>query len=305
MITKTIIAAAAALLLTGCSSAGLFLLNSGLKVGSDHQVVKDIAFGAHDWQKLDIYIPQAPAVGKSPAKAAALDPPQNLKLPVLVFFYGGGWDSGRKEMYFFVANSFAKRGYIVVIPDYLKYPAAKFPEFMDDGAAALNWVKDNINNYGGDADNVLVAGHSAGAHLGALLLTDGQYLQKYNLAPSDIRGFAGLAGPYNFTPTSTKLIDLFGPAENFPNIKTKNFVDGDEPAMLLLHGGADKTVSARNQEVLLAALHKVGNSSQGKVYPGVSHVGILLSLTPPTKGDSDTLDDMDTFFKSVLKQGQS
>lgn len=276
-------------LLSGCSSTGLFILNSGLKIGADHDVKKDIKFGEKSWQKLDIYTPKT-----APNK-------QTPPLPVLVFFYGGSWDSGKKEMYYFVANSFVKRGYQVVIPDYVKYPQGKFPDFMRDGAAAVHWVKDNISRYGGDADKMLVAGHSAGAHLGALMLTDKQYLAEFNIVPTDIKGFAGLAGPYNFTPTSRKMKAIFGPESNFPAMQTRSYVDGDEPPMLLLHGGKDDTVGVRNQEVLYEMLQQTGSKSIAKVYPDVGHIKILMSLTPPFNGKISSLDDMDKFFQQVLQ----
>ncbi len=277
------------LFLSGCSSTGLYLLNSSLKLGADHSVEKNIQYGERDWQRLDVHVP-----------TANTETPR----PVLVFFYGGSWDSGRKEMYYFVANSFAKRGYIVVIPDYIKYPDARFPAFMHDGAAALDWVLSNIKDHGGDPNNIVVAGHSAGAHLGALLLSDAQYLAQHERKPQDVKAFVGLAGPYNFTPTSATLVEIFGPPEKFPNMQLNNFVDGDEPPMLLLHGRADETVGLQNQTSFLTKLREHNIDADGKVYDDVGHIKILMSLTPPLKGDVPTLDDMDQFFRRVINGEQ-
>ena len=154
---KLIIALASSLLLSGCASTGLYVLNYGLKLKPDHDVTKDIAFGDKAWQKLDVH-----TSGSNQEQAK----------PVLIFFYGGSWDSGKKEMYFFAADAFVRRGYVVVIPDYVKYPQARFPMFIEDGAAAVAWTKQNIKRFGGDPEQVFIAGHSAGAHLGGLLLTD-------------------------------------------------------------------------------------------------------------------------------------
>ena len=248
-------------------------------------VSKNISFGDAEWQKLDVHTPN--------------DKSDSAK-PVLVFFYGGSWDSGNKEMYFFVADAFARLGYVVVIPDYIKYPEALFPSFMEDGAAAISWTKSNIFNYGGNPENIFVAGHSAGAHLGALLLTDEQYLKKYEISPLDIKGFVGLAGPYNFTPTRPSLVEVFGPEENYPNMQTKNFVNGNEPLMLLLHGAEDETVGEFNQTILIEKLNGVGNNSTAVLYPKLTHTGILASITPLLTKDSTTLIDIDTFFKKQL-----
>lgn len=282
---KPLLASACLLLLSACSSTQLFLLNSALKIKSDHTSVKDISYGSDNGQTLDVYTPSANS--------------SSIK-PVLIFFYGGSWDSGHKEMYFFTADAFASLGYVVVIPDYVKHPKARFPAFMQDGAAAVAWVKENIEQYGGDPDKVFIAGHSAGAHLGALLMTDESYLQQHSMDPLDIKGFAGLAGPYNFTPTRESLKIVFGPEENYPNMQTKNFVNGNEPPMLLLHGEEDTTVGVFNQEILVKALNQVGNRSNGILYPKLTHISILMSLTPLLRKDSTTIDDMDQFFKSQL-----
>lgn len=274
-------------ILSGCSTVGLFVLNSSLKVGADHALTSDIQYGERSWQKLDIYTPSGAAEKQN-------------DLPVLVFFYGGGWDSGHKEMYYFVANAFVKRGYVVVIPDYLKYPQARFPDFIEDGAAAIDWVSKNIQNYGGNQQKIVAAGHSAGAHLGALLVSDARYLAQYDRTPNVVRAFVGLAGPYNFTPESKKLIEVFGPPERFPQMQINTFIDGDEPSILLLHGAEDSTVSVLNQESMLSALAAAGNPGRGIVYPDIGHVKIVLSLTPPLLGSATTLNDMDEFFRATL-----
>ena len=275
------------ILLSGCSSTGLFLLNSTLKLHSEHTVEKNIAFGNAEWQRLDVHMPSANS---------------EQSKPVLIFFYGGSWDSGNKEMYYFAADAFARLGYVVVIPDYVKYPQARFPMFIEDGAAAVAWTKKNIASYGGNPENIFIAGHSAGAHLGGMLLTDERYLKKFDLSPLDVRGFSGLAGPYNFTPTRPNLLIVFGPEENYPNMQTMNFVNGNEPPMLLLHGAEDDTVGVKNQEVLLEKLIAVGNKSTAVLYPDLTHISILMSLTPALKNGSTTLADMDSFFKSLMSK---
>jgi dipeptidyl aminopeptidase/acylaminoacyl peptidase len=109
----------------------------------------------------------------------------------------------------------------------------------------------------------------------------------------------GLAGPYNFVPDRPNTKIIFGPTEKYPLMRTENFVNGNEPPMLLLHGDADTTVGIHNQEILLASLNEVGNPSSGKLYPGVSHIGIVASLTPLLKKNTTTLEDMDAFFKNL------
>ena len=172
-------------LLSGCVQAGLDVIN--LPASFDNElVIHDVSYGPEPEQKLDVYMP----VGDAQKKRS-----------VVVFFYGGRWTSGAKEDYRFIGTAFADQGFVVVIPDYRKYPQVHFPVFVQDGAKSLAWVYDNIENYNGSQDRIYVVGHSAGAHIGALLTADAHYMANEGKNRSDvIRGFAGLSGPYAFTP---------------------------------------------------------------------------------------------------------
>ena len=149
-----------ACLLQDSRSTGLAIFNNTLKLIDPITVNYDIAFGDESWQTLDVY----PSDNSHPVA------------PVIVFIHGGGWNWGDKSMYYFVAHAFVSRGYTVVIPDYVKYPEGRFPQFIEDGAKTLVWVKENISRYNGNPQQIYLAGHSAGAHTGALLMTDKHYL---------------------------------------------------------------------------------------------------------------------------------
>lgn len=97
------------------------------------------AYGAEPLQKLDMYVPADP---------------KNEQMDVIVFFYGGRWTYGTKEDYRFVGATFAERGFLVVIPDYRKYPPVRFPQFVQDGAKALAWVSDHIFEFHGDPGRI-------------------------------------------------------------------------------------------------------------------------------------------------------
>ena len=274
------------LLVSACSTTGLYLLNSSVKLKSQHTVKRNVQYAQQNWQQLDLHIPTEKT---------------EQARPVLIFFYGGSWYTGKKEQYFFAADAFTRLGYIVVIPDYLKAPQAKFPQFIEDGAAAIAWTKSNIAAYGGNPDAVFVSGHSAGAHLGGLVLSDAEYLQPYDLLPTDVRGFAGLAGPYNFTPTEPEFIKVFG-SENFEKMKMMNFINGDEPAMLLMHGLKDETVGVQNKNASIAQLEAAGVPYQDIEYNDATHVGMVLSLTPRFSHQASTVRDMNQFFQAQLKK---
>ena len=148
------------------------------------------------------------------------------QLDVVVFFYGGRWTYGAKEDYRFVAATFVKEGFVVVIPDYRKYPQVRFPVFVEDGAKALAWVSDHIVEWHGNPARIHVVGHSAGAHIGTLLTADARYLAEEGKDRSlTIHDFAGLAGPYAFTPDEPDLEDMFGPPQNYPIMQVTTFID--------------------------------------------------------------------------------
>ncbi|MGK0375053.1 MAG: acetyl esterase/lipase [Arenicella sp.] len=276
------------ILLSACGSTGLMVLNGAVKAENRQNLSKDLAYGEQTWQRLDVYPNQ-----QKPAQGAS---------PVVIFIYGGGWDSGSKKQYFFAANAFVKRGYTVVVPDYVKYPNGRFPTFVEDAAKAFEWTKKNIANFNGDPNNIFIVGHSAGAHTGALLSTDARYLSDVGFKKSDIRGFAGMAGPYGFTPKAKKYVAIFAPESNYPKMKAMNFVDGSEPPMLLMHGMADKVVGVLNKDTLLDSLNDAQVSNQNIEYKGVSHIGILLKLHPWFDKKHQAANDIDAFFKPLVVQ---
>lgn len=277
------------LLLSSCSSAGLALINTRAKLSSNHTLTSDIQYGEKPWQKLDLYIPKN-------------DNQQTDINANLIFFYGGGWSDGSKEQYYFVASKFANLGYTVIVPDYVKFPQGKFPAFIEDGAQTIAWLKQNIHQYGGNTDNIFIAGHSAGAHLGALLLADSNYLNQVGAKPNDINGFAGLSGPYGFTPKAPRFVRIFEPPSNYPKMNVINYIDGDEPPMLLLHGEADRLVSIENMHSSVNKAIEVGGIANGIIYPNVSHVRLLLGITSKLIGNSDPSLDMDRFFRKHLTE---
>lgn len=269
------------LVLAACTQAGLFALNLA---PSKSTVVKDVSFGPEDWQKLDIYIPE-----KSDQKT----------FDVVVFYYGGRWETGRRQDYKFVGQAFADHGFVTVIADYRKYPDVKFPAFVEDAARSLSWVSDNIAEYGGNKNRIHVAGHSAGAHIGALLAADPQYLKALGKDRSVIHDFAGLAGPYAFTPDEPDLIDIFGPEDRYPKMQVPTFIDGKQPTMFLMHGADDKTVGMFNIDRVVAAIGKKGGCVRTALYPGINHISILTALSWYGKDKTAILRDMIEYFREA------
>ena len=263
---------------------GMWLINTAIGATNSTEAATDLAYGEKPWQKLDVYA-------------------QSETSPVVVFIHGGSWRHGRKDQYFFAADAFYRLGYTVVLPDYIKYPneEARFPSFVEDGAQALAWVKRNIAQHNGDPQNIFVAGHSAGAHTALMLATDAQYLNAVGLNEKDIRGVAGIAGPYSFIPDWHVTKTVFGPPSRYPLMDVFNYVDGSEPSTLLLHSKADKQVGQHNQDGLAARLKQAGVDVETVLYDKISHIDIVLQLHPWFAGDYHVASDIDRFFKARIK----
>jgi acetyl esterase/lipase len=249
------------------------------------QVLLDAAYGPGPRQKLDVYAPVERAAGAT--------------LPVIAFFYGGSWASGDKDDYGFAGDAFASRDFITVIPDYRIAPDV-FPSFLEDGAAALRWVRDNIGAHGGDPNRIVLAGHSAGAYIAAMLALDAHYLRDAGVEASRIRGMAGLAGPYDFLPFDVAATrNAFGSAPDAALTQPVHFARADTPPLLLLWGEDDETVGRRSIDGLSAATRSVGGHVETKIYPNVSHVNIMLALSRPFRGRAPVLDDVTAFARRV------
>ena len=275
---------AAALLLAACSP--LPLINS-LVPSKTYQVTRDIAYGAGPRQQLDVYVP----AGMAP----------DAKAPVVVFFYGGNWDAGQRGDYLFAGEAFASQGLVTVVADYRLYPQVRYPAFLEDSAAAFAWTLKNAARFGGDAQRIYVAGHSAGAYNAAMLAFDPEYLKAAGVDPRAVRGFIGLAGPYDFLPLrSAELQTIFGGPDTSPLTQPITYVGHGNPMppSLLLTGAKDKTVDPGNSARLAQSLRAAGGEVEQIVYPDLSHSGILGALAAPLRNHyGPVLQDITAFIR--------
>jgi acetyl esterase/lipase len=238
-----------------------------------------IAYGAHARQKLDIYAPE--------------DAPDCL--PVLVFFYGGSWQSGHRADYRFVAGVLARQGFVVVVPDYRLYPEVKFPAFLYDCGAAAAWVAEHIAQYQGDRTQIFLLGHSAGAYNAVMLALAPDYLD----TSVRLAGVIGLSGPYDFLPLKDpKLKDMFSPSSDIKRTQPITYANAAAPPMFLASGAADTTVMPRNTTALAARLCRDGAFAQVKIYPGLGHIGMVLALLPYFSWRASVLRDMVAFVST-------
>ncbi len=267
-------------LLAACSP--ISVLNLAVS-RSGYHIVRDLAYGADPRQRLDLYVPDVPP----------------KKMPVMLFFYGGSWESGTKNLYLALGQAFASKGIMVAVADYRLFPQVRYPAFLQDSAQAFAYVRTNAARYGGDPARLFLAGHSAGAYNAMMLVTDKSYLQEAGADVGQVCGVIGIAGPYNFLPLTDKnLITIFGGARR-PETQPITYIDGKRPPMLLAAGTDDTTVSPRNSSDMAEKLKSFGSPVRLITYPGVGHIGIILSLAPGFRSRTSLRDDIIQFVEST------
>jgi acetyl esterase/lipase len=255
----------AACLLTACSATTRWAAN----VGVDDDRIGTRTYDAGRRLAVDIHRPAS-------ATAAA---------PVVVYFPGGRWRTGDRDGARFVGERLAEAGALVLVPDVRQAPDVRFPAFVEDAARAVAWARAHAREFGGDPARVFVMGHSSGAHVAAMLGTDARYLQAVGMTPRDLAGVVGWSGPYDFLPIrDIDLIDVFGTGIDWPASQPVNFVDGDEPPFLLVHGLDDDVVLPRNSERLQATLRDAGIPVRYVPLEDTGHAGVLVGLKLPGDG---------------------
>lgn len=269
----------AAVLLSGCSATGV--LNT-LQPTGGLTVIRDVPYGEGDRRSLDIYQPK----------------PASRPAPVVVFFYGGNWDSGDKADYAFAGAALARRGYLTLVADYRVYPQVRWPDFLRDGAQAVRWAKDEASRYGGDPERLVLMGHSAGAYNAVELAVDDRWLAEVGLDPkTDVAAVVGLAGPYDFLPLeSDELKLIFGPEAQRPDTQPITHVSPGAPPLWLGTGAKDQVVLPRNSIALADKVKDQGGEAELRIYKGLGHPMMVGALAAPLRGSAPVLRDVTAFI---------
>jgi len=285
--TRTLTSAAILLLAATLAACSPLSVVNAVSPGRAAQAASALRYGPDARNVLDVYRP--------PGQAA-----QDGKAPVIVFFYGGNWVSGERAEYAYVGRALAARGFVVVVPDYRLYPQVRYPDFLDDAAQAVAWTEREIARYGGDPDKVFLMGHSAGAYNAAMLALDERWLGKQGIKPASLRGWIGLAGPYDFLPVENRTTR---PVFDYPFTKAEtqpvNHVGKGAPPALLIAGRKDETVNPeRNTGGMAQKLRAAGVPVREVYYDGVGHAGLVASLSSTLKRIAPTLDAVEDFVCS-------
>lgn len=152
----------------------VFLIGCTSTSSAEVKVTQNIKYGSDEAQIIDVYQPDGFQHGN--------------KYPVVIWVHGGGWQNGsmHDSMYRDIMTTWAKQGIVVVGIDYRLSPKYMHPVHVQDVAAGINWVYCNIDSFGGDINRISLMGHSAGAHLVALVATNPKYLGEFGLSPGKI-----------------------------------------------------------------------------------------------------------------------
>ena len=263
----------------GLIASALVMLLAAVPATARQASGREIAYGAHALQKFDLYAARGAA---GPA-------------PLIVFVHGGGWRQGDKrnatgsEM----MPHFTGRGLAFATVNYRLVPGAKVEDQAQDVADAVGYLVKHARELGIDASRIVLAGHSAGAHLSALVATDPQYLQRAGLGLDRLKGVILLDGAAYDVPAQRQdgarimqrvYSQAFGddPARQRALSPTLQAVAPNAPAFLILH--VDREDGKRQSEALGTALRGAGASVSVQALEGKGlrgHMAINRSLGDP------------------------
>ncbi|MGE8189852.1 alpha/beta hydrolase [Pseudomonas sp. NPDC086278] len=247
-----------------------------------------IAYGDDPRQKLDVYVPRHPAANA----------------PVVVFFYGGSWNSGSRSDYGFVGEALASRGIVAVLADYRLYPQVRYPLFLEDNAKAVAWTHEHIRQFSGNPQRLYLMGHSSGAYNAAMLALDPGLLGAVGLSPHDLSGWIGLAGPYDFLPIENPDVrPVFFWPNSPPQSQPINHVSHGAPPALLIASRDDNLVNpTRNTAGLAKKLREAGVPVRDFYFSRTGHATLVATLSRPMRGLAPVLDEVAAFVKDPPTQ---
>jgi acetyl esterase/lipase len=285
---KLLVAALALLVLTACApsaleSFGLSAVSSNAGLDGISRI-PNLTYGPLERQKLDVY---QPVNFKGPR-------------PVMVFTYGGGFKQGSKDEYTFVAEAFSSLGYVTVIFDYRLYPKTTWPAYLEDGAQAVAWVNTNIAKYGGDPKRILIAGHSAGAYIAAMLAVNPDYLRAANVPDGTIKAALTFSGPYEFWNPNQKahggfigadIQEVMGPAETASQTQPIKYVNASTPPFVIIHGTDDGLLEPAQARAMKQKLEDAKVKVIYLEYP-MAHATTILAMAKPLRGLGSTFVDV-------------
>jgi acetyl esterase/lipase len=262
--------------------------------------------GAEEHKNIAYYA--GPGADEEKHRLDVYSPSGGPGLPVVVFIHGGAWRFGdrdtRFDTYQKLGRKLAARGILTVVPSYRLAPEHKYPAFVKDAARAVKWVQENIDRYGGDPRRLVLMGHSAGAHIAALLAADLRWLKEAGADPARIAGVIGISGPYDIVATQKKMSRMvhsaFGDDHTNRRDASVETHEGKSPLPPFLLAVASRDPESLHQHALelITAIRKAGGQVRRFEAKGRNHFSVIVRL-----GDADDPlgDAVEAFVKRVSK----
>jgi acetyl esterase/lipase len=287
---RACLAATVTAALAGCMPLSTF---NALVESDSHELIT-AAYGASSRQHLDVYVPVETPARVSPAQG----------WPLVVFFYGGSWKYGERADYRFVGEALAARGIAAVIPDYRLYPEVRYPDFLKDNAAATAWALREAARFGADPKRVFVMGHSAGGYNAAMVALDARWLGGESITPTQLAGWIGLAGPYEFLPIENPDVKpvFLHPDTPLESEPIRHVSAAVPPTFLAAAPDDDLVNPERNTKQLASKLQKTGIPVTLQIYPYTSHTTLIGAFAFPLRFLAPVLDDVVEFVKAAPKR---
>jgi arylformamidase len=229
---------------------------------------------------------------KTNAALNAMDiymPKKGSNSPVVLWIHGGAWSTGDKEEVHYKAEYFTSKGYVFISINYRLSPQVQHPVHVQDVANAIVWLHNNAKHYSANASRIFLMGHSAGAHIAALVTLDERYLKTAGGMPEIIQGVVLLEGAGYDIPSLMErsdkrlqswYIQAFGnSAWGWSQASPTNFVSSSQyiPPMFIAHAG-DRDLSAFEAKKLYERLNESNAPCKLVSYPKKSHATLVRDI---------------------------
>ena len=220
--------------------------------------------------------------GSAPSERLDIFPAARRGAPVLVYIHGGYWRALDKRDQSFVAPAFVDAGAMVVLPNHALCPAVTMPALVMQLVAALAWVHRHAHHYGGDPQRLIVAGHSAGGHLAALLLCCEWPTVGADLPPDLLRGALSVSGVFDLEPL--RRAPFLAPDLRLDRATARRLSPARLPAprgrLHAVVGGGESEEFLR-QNALIREAWGAGAVPVCESVPGRHHMDVLFDLADP------------------------
>lgn len=256
---RSLIVCIALSLIAGTSAAAV----DGVRVVKDVDYVEGTDY-ADGKDRIDLYLPEG-----------------SENFPVLVFFHGGGLIRGDKSVAEHLGMAFASEGVGVAVANYRLSPTVEHPAHAEDAARAIAWVYRNIEDHGGNPNELFISGHSAGGYLAALLALDPTYLEARGLSPAALTGSMPISGFFYVDEVAPDRPEhVWGEDESvWKEASPSRYVRADAPPLLFLYADGDDPWRREQNERIVSELTKKGSQDAEAVeIADRDHGGIFRSI---------------------------